>query len=374
MGFRFVRSSLNIFSAVKSGIMDDKDSEIPIIRQLQKDEILQRYQDGERNFSHCVSLSQDFSNMNLAGANFKRAKLIGSTFANANLEGASFVGAELSLTCFSGANLKGANFSLATITGANFTCAYTEDTNFAGAAQSPAKDYGEKKKTDVKTVLDEYSKGKRDFSSIIIANADFGGKKLNGIILKNSVLQNSNFSWCDLTNADISNADLMNGFFIGATLRNTNFSKAYMYFTTIRDSHLEDTNFEEADLSWCDISGANLACAKIAGTKLAWSIIDGSKMSEDQFFLMPPDVLRTIKFVSAEGESNPTKVQGADISSQPYASVDLLGAVYGIADSKPEYSPKSKNLYTVPESENIYKSEGPEKYAHKGKKTIWYQK
>ncbi len=72
--------------------MPDDEPEIPIIRQLQKDEILQRYQDGERNFSHCVSLSPDFLNMNLAGANFKRAKLIGSSFANANLEQASFQG------------------------------------------------------------------------------------------------------------------------------------------------------------------------------------------------------------------------------------------------------------------------------------------
>ncbi len=96
------------------------------------DEIVQRYAQGERNFSYIdVDDGADFSNLKLSGAifdhsfislaNFKGAELKQvsfrntnvkcNDFSNADLEGADFQGAPVEATCFAGANLKDARFT-----------------------------------------------------------------------------------------------------------------------------------------------------------------------------------------------------------------------------------------------------------------------
>lgn len=324
-------------------LFEDDEPAIPVIRQLEREEILRRYADGERNFSYCVSLSKDFSGANLSGADFRHAKMIGSSFVNANLKDVNFIGAELALASFHGADIKGANFSLANLTGADFSGTDTSSANFSGAIHGQKKEGSDKKKTTVVNILGEYSRGKRDFSSVAVPNADFRGKKLCGIIFRNAVLQNSNFNYCDLTDADFSGADLMNTWLIGATLRGTVFSRAYMYFATMRNAIVENTSFENADMSWNDLSGVNLASAKISGTILSWCIIDGSKMSDDQFFRLSPEVARTIKFVSAETGSSFTKASGKVTGKEDmgsYALPDDPRLAYGLhEDNSPGYRP-----------------------------------
>lgn len=350
---------------------DEDEPEIPIIRQLERDDILKRYADGERNFSYCVSLSKDFSGVNFSGANFKHAKLIGSSFINANLTDVNFSGAELSSACFRGANIKGANFSFATITGADFSETDTTSANFTGAVRGQVRESKDKQRTTVVNVLGEYSRGRRDFSSVTIPNADFNGKKLPGIIFRNAVLQNSNFNWCDLTDADFSGADLMNAWLVGATLRRTKFVKAYMYFATVRNAIVEDTNFENADLSWNDLAGVNLASANITGALLSWCIIDGSKMNEDQFFRLSPEVARTIKFVSAESSEKP-KTEGAKPDVSGSYMLPGSGAAYGAKDEHaggyaPARAPGGAYVGRG-ESGNMYVPKEHETYTKKDKK------
>ncbi|MCK5234178.1 MAG: pentapeptide repeat-containing protein [Candidatus Aenigmarchaeota archaeon] len=156
----------------------------------------------------------------------------------------------------------------------------------------------------------------------------------------------------------------MNASFEGATLRNTGCSGAYMYLSSIKNAHIDNTDFEEADLTWSDITGANIASAKISGANLAWTVVDGSKLSENQFFSIAPNVLQTIKFLSAEGstckETSTSKPKAIYLFSG-----DNAKGLYGAQGIRLDYSPKANDMYA---------HKGLESYTSKNKKLGGYER
>jgi uncharacterized protein YjbI with pentapeptide repeats len=94
-------------------------------------ELLQRYAGGERDFSNCrlLYVDCDLTGVSLEYAIFVNAELAECDFSGANLRGVNFSGAGLEQSAFNGCNLSAANLSGAFLNqvefiGADLTGAY----------------------------------------------------------------------------------------------------------------------------------------------------------------------------------------------------------------------------------------------------------
>lgn len=104
----------------------NNESEAPEESYLPKmtaEELLKRYQAGERDFRG-VNLSEEILLWsNLSGANFRGANLRGTNFNWANLSGVDLTAADLSEADLAWANLSKADLREANLSGANFSAA-----------------------------------------------------------------------------------------------------------------------------------------------------------------------------------------------------------------------------------------------------------
>ena len=99
-----------------------------------REELLQRYANGERSFPDTELSDADLSGVKLDGASFEKW----SWFSSTNFEGASLretVFRECNVKCasFKNADLTGASFELAAVEAAEFEGAILERTRFEGA-------------------------------------------------------------------------------------------------------------------------------------------------------------------------------------------------------------------------------------------------
>lgn len=96
--------------------------------QKSAEEILRRYQRGDKDFTGVTVTPDDFSGQRLRGIIFK-----GATLFNCNFEETTLQGADLSAANLRQANLKQANLSKADLKGADFRGATLRNADLSGA-------------------------------------------------------------------------------------------------------------------------------------------------------------------------------------------------------------------------------------------------
>ncbi len=101
-------------------------------------------------------------------------------------------------------------------------------------------------------ILEQYKKGKRDFSNIICNGAVLRYKNFRGIIFRNAILEGMSFEETDFTGADFSNAKIT-----WCGIRFTKLKNAKFRNTVIYVSSFEGTEFENTDFTGADISNSN---------------------------------------------------------------------------------------------------------------------
>ena len=213
-----------------------------------RDEIIKRYEAGERNFTgidmHHISISYpcfmdtDFSNVNMEGslwgvdylvnANLSGANLEGSdlfasvintNLTNANLRNIKFrsinlTGVNLSVSDLSGADLSGAKLIGVNLSGANLTDAkITVETIFCNTIMPDGRiENSSNKVVNVAQLLDRYAAGERDFGDIVLHACD-----LSGVNLQSVNLRGAHFSYVNLQGAILHGE--LTGRFIGCDMR-----------------------------------------------------------------------------------------------------------------------------------------------------------
>lgn len=99
-----------------------------------REELLQRYAQGERRFPSTNLCKTDFSGVNLDGASFDNLSwFFDSNFDGASLKGTSFRECHVKCASFRNADLTGASFELAAIESIDIEGAITQGTRFVGA-------------------------------------------------------------------------------------------------------------------------------------------------------------------------------------------------------------------------------------------------
>lgn len=260
---------------------------------ISAEEFLQRYQEGERDFTGInltgvdlsgktldsnVSLSQ----ANLSSANLANAKLTGVNLIGANLQGASLKStnlqnADLIEVNLSGANLtkailysarliqanfSQANLSEAKLDRANLTTANLSKTNLAQASLSSANLTG--------ADLSQAKVSKVNLSYANLSGVNFNGVNLSGANLSAANLYGVNLTGVSLVGVNLQGVNLsgqnLSGFNLsGANLYGANLSKANLSSADLRGANLSNANLEKTNLKEAKLVGANLAGATLSG-------------------------------------------------------------------------------------------------------------
>jgi len=236
---------------------------------ISAEEFLQRYQEGER----------DFTGINLAGVN-----LTGKSLSQVNLSSANLSSAELSGTNLHGANLSEANLCHANLHKANLNSANLRKTKF------------------IKANLNEVSLYYANLSE-----ANLSGLNLSGVNLyPETNLSMANLSKANLTQLNLSKLELME-----ADLSNANLSKTNLFEANLEGANLEgaklqqalynarttfpksfnpikagayliapNASLQKANLAGVDLSQVKLSAANLQGANLTSTNLNGAQLSE----------------------------------------------------------------------------------------------
>lgn len=156
---------------------------------------------------------------------------------------------------------------------------------------------------DIQELLDRYSTGERDFSSIkLLKHLKVPrGQDLSGIILRGCKLHEVDLSEVILVNADLSAITCSHVSFRNANLRSANISAA--------------TFWEETDLSGADLSFANLRKLTVEDAIFQGAILISTDLSESY--------IKGADFRAANFEN--VNLRDAWISSSNLRDADLVG-------------------------------------------------
>jgi len=119
------------------------------------------------------------------------------------------------------------------------------------------------KKLDSDTIVNDYTKGRRDFAQQDLNNLNLQKTKLSGVNFYQSKLIQANFGGADLSNTDFGRAIL-----IKAVLRNANLSRAYLSYTNLEGADLRGADLTFASLNYANLKGANLCGANLRNAKI----------------------------------------------------------------------------------------------------------
>lgn len=237
-------------------------------KPVKGDEILRRYESGEREFSGVNVGGSDFPNgASLRGADLSRTRWDHATGPKLDLSSGSLERARMLQTSFHDAVLRDTNlgwsrlveveFHGADLRGANLSCAYTEMTRFPRANLRGAKLDGadlrgaeglEFANLDGATFLDALYSDEtilpQAFDPVARGAVRIGaGANLRGADLSHRDLRSATLDDADLQDADLEGADLMSVSLIHADLRGANLRGAS--FALSKSDKANCTKFEE---------------------------------------------------------------------------------------------------------------------------------
>ncbi|MDJ1183124.1 pentapeptide repeat-containing protein [Roseofilum casamattae] len=223
---------------------------------MEEDEVLNRYETGDRDFMGILLPEANLSGVNLSEANFSGANLCVANLSGANLQGADMSKAKLNVARLSGCNLTKTNFNRAILNVANLVRA-----NLSGAS------------------LIQAGLIRAELIRAQLNNANLNRANLTGADLREATLRQANLSGANLSEVDLRGTSMIAANLEGANLHGTDLARADLSGADLRDADLRHANLSRANLSGANLSGANLRWVDLSGTNLSWADLSEAKLS-----------------------------------------------------------------------------------------------
>jgi uncharacterized protein YjbI with pentapeptide repeats len=233
---------------------------------IAREELLEQYNKGRRNFSQVNLAGANLNGLNLSGIDLSNSVLERVTLQEADLSGANLYG----ITLIS-ANLRKINLTSANLTDADLTEANLSEANLAKAIFLRA---------NLKRV---------NFSFAIAPGADLMRANLREANFGKATFNDANFVLANLTKANLVGAKLRESNFAAANLTGALMDLTELVLADLRSAELNDTNLSNADLSSANLSSANLVAVDFTGANLSGAnfrsvTIDNVKKIQDANF------------------------------------------------------------------------------------------
>jgi len=222
-------------------------------------EMLERYRQGERDFTN-IDLSwtrlngTDLSGINLSGAILENCIWHGCNFSNSRLRDTIMRNSRMGTfpylydstrSLFDEADLQGANLQGATL----------YNTSFRGA-----------------------NLGQTNLREAYLGRADFSGANLQGAILQKASLHDAYASGLELAGVNLSEASLANADFRKANLEHAQLSAANLFQTCFISANLTGANLSRANFDETDLTDAILVQADLSGAEMVQAHFDRANL------------------------------------------------------------------------------------------------
>ncbi|MDJ0519911.1 MAG: pentapeptide repeat-containing protein [Trichodesmium sp. MO_231.B1] len=274
---------------------------------MNREEILQQYTKGEKNFTGIILCEANLSKVDLNQINLSQAVLNLTNFSEANLSEANLNGAKLNVsrltkTNLTHAKLNGANLNLANLIQANLSNAELIEAKLIRAELIRANMSNANLKGANLT--------EADLREAILKQANLQLVDLHSARLRSSCLANSNLERANLHRANLSKADLR-----GVNFNNAELTQANLSLSNLSKANFKGANLTEADLTGANLSGANLDSAILNRVNLHGGNLHNSNLSNA--VLVNADLTKSnLIHVSCEG---------ADLTSATLTGTKLYG-------------------------------------------------
>lgn len=286
---------------------------------MQAQEILERYQTGQRDFTHL-----DLSGASLSGANLR----------DADLSGANLSGANLSWAFLSRAKLTGANLRRADLRNASLNSAILDDANLSGADLSKADlRLAQLPNAELNwAVLQEADLSGANLQFAKLDQANLERAKLNSTCLTSAELMEANLRRASLSSANLDRANLREAHLEEANLRETSLVGANLIEANLSGVYLRQANLSEADLHRAILMGADLSEANLSNADLSRSNLSGAyllKTNLHKAHLLRANLQDTYLL---RADLNEVNLRGADLRRADLSGAYLSDATLSEAD------------------------------------------
>ncbi|MDJ0556696.1 MAG: pentapeptide repeat-containing protein [Microcoleaceae cyanobacterium MO_207.B10] len=259
---------------------------------MEREELLKKYAEGERNFTGIILCEANLSKVNLSQINFSQAVLNLTNFSGANLSETNLSGAKLNVARLTGINLTGAKLNGATLNVTNLIQANLNNAELIEAKLIRA----ELIRANLSNAnLKGANLTEADLREVNLRQANLQLVDLNSARLRGSSLVNANLKRANLNRVDLSKADLK-----GVNFSNSELKQAKLAFSDLSKANLTGANLRWADLTGANLSGANLDSATLSGANLYGANLENANLSNA--VLVHADLTKTnLIHVSWEG-------------------------------------------------------------------------
>jgi uncharacterized protein YjbI with pentapeptide repeats len=271
--------------------------------------LLDKYAQGERDFSHAKLNECVLSGTRLPNIILREADLNIANLSNANLSQSDLQAAVLNVSRLSGANLSQANLQAAQMNVANLIQAILVGANLTGASLIRA----ELLRADLSnTNLTQANLQEADLREVRLRWSNLTRANLSRSNLRKSSLIGANLSHIQAHSINLEGADLNNAIMIGMECRHGN----------LRTANLSGANLRGANLRWANLTGANLKEADLTDAKLSGADLTGAQLEGailENTILVHADLSRA--------NLRHARCVGADLSGATITGIQMQGAI-----------------------------------------------
>ncbi len=230
-----------------------------ISNALTREEMLELYEKGERDFH-----DRQLDGIDLSGCSLQQINLSGST-----LVGASLIGTNLN-----GSNLSRVDFSNSIMSRASLVECDFSWTKLSGVDLSGTDMHGSKARAAV-------------FSNALMIRTKLNDADCLGAIMTNmnataAQMESTNLECADLSGSSLMNANLCGANCSWANLSNARLNWAVLSWCLLEAADLENSNLTGANLQGANLSFSNLEEAIFTGADLYFANLSGALISRDQ--------------------------------------------------------------------------------------------
>ncbi|MDB9529008.1 pentapeptide repeat-containing protein [Oscillatoria sp. CS-180] len=235
--------------------------------------LLQKYAEGERDFSGSVLNECALSGAQLSHIVLQRASLKVVNLSTANLSHSNLRGAILNVSRMSGVNLSQADLQRAQLNVTNLIRAVLIGANLTNASLIRA----ELLRADLSNAdLTNANLQEADLREARLRWANLDSANLNHGNLRHSSLLGANLTNIQANSADLEHAKLNGASLMAAELRHANLQRADLSGANLRGVNLRWANLSGADLRDADLTDAKLSGADLTGAQLEGAILEGT--------------------------------------------------------------------------------------------------
>ena len=181
------------------------------------------------------------------------------------------------------------------------------------------------------------------FSRVLISGLNLSGRNLRALYLRESVLDEADFSNCTLRQADFGDGDIRKANFKNSKMSGIGLSKCNLEKSDFSDADMSMAHVFRANLKQANLKGANLSDAELSESILRGANLDGANLTKAR--LIDAD-LSSASLIGACLQN--AELRGARLDFVRLAGADLRGAnLHGALIREYDMTPYRDDLWRM---------------------------